>query len=98
MSEKIETLAEKVRDKNIMPAPRVCVVTGESFTKYSDMVWLPVYDKEKKAWIDRPTHLSKKGAWLLSKQSPTHPNNTKETTAVVSTVSSQVLDTDLIME
>ena len=84
-----DTVVEPKTNKNIMPKPRVCVVTGKEYTKYSDMVWLPVFDKQSKTWRDAPTHLSKEGAWQLSKQSPTHPINAN-TQAEGLTVSSAV--------
>ena len=85
-----EMVAEPKTNKNIMPKPRVCVVTGKEYTKYSDMVWLPVFDKQSKTWRDAPTHLSKEGAWQLSKQSPTHPNNIANNESEALTISSAV--------
>lgn len=83
-------VVEPKTNKNIMPAPRVCVVTGKEYDKYSDMVWLPVFDKQSKTWRDAPTHLSKEGAWQLSKQSPTHPNNKANNESEALTISSAV--------
>ena len=97
------TVAEPKTNKNIMPKPRVCVVTGKEYTKYSDMVWLPVFDKQSKTWRDAPTHLSKEGAWQLSKQSPTHPNNANPqaegltvSSAVKTAVSQQGVEIDTL--
>lgn len=86
-----EQAVETPKNKNIMPEPRQCPVTGEMVTKYSDLVWLPVFDKETKEWKDRPTHLSKKGAWILSKSSPTHPNNKTQTTEVTPAVNPELI-------
>tara|TARA_B100000902_G_scaffold387282_1_gene431131 strand:- start:917 stop:1255 length:339 start_codon:yes stop_codon:yes gene_type:complete len=105
MSEVTETVAVPKRNKNIMPTPRVCVVTGLEYTLYSQMVWLSVKDKETGKYKDVPTHLSKEGAWQLSKQSPTHPSNnpankgltvSSAVKAAVSTPAQQGVEVDVL--
>tara|TARA_R100000005_G_C5000399_1_gene207278 strand:- start:3379 stop:3597 length:219 start_codon:yes stop_codon:yes gene_type:complete len=63
------------KDKNIMPEPRICAISGITMTRYSEVAWLPVFDKKTNAWRDAPTHVSKQAIWEASKTSPTHPNN-----------------------
>ena len=57
---------------------RICAISGETITRWSDLIWTDVYDKETKEYKKVPTHISKKAFWELSKSSPTHPDNIKE--------------------
>lgn len=63
---------------NQMETPRVCGISGETITQWSDLIWTDVYDKETKEYKNVPSHISKKAFWELSKSSPTHPSNIKE--------------------
>ena len=63
---------------NQMETPRVCAISGETITQWSDLIWTDVYDKAEGKYKKVPTHISKKAFWKLSKSSPTHPSNIKE--------------------